>query len=98
MAENLNEYENEDIVTLTSEEGEQIEFYHEATIEYKEEKYVFLHPVVEIPEIGEDEIIIFKIVEGEKEDEDTLEPVEDDKILDAVYEEYIKLIEESEEK
>lgn len=81
----------EDIITLTSEDGEQIEFYHEATIEYEGEWYVFLHPVNEMPEIGEDEIIIFKLLKSEDGD-DSLEPIEDEELLDKVYEEYVKII------
>lgn len=86
----------EDIITLTSEDGEQIDFYHEATLEFEGQWFVFLHPVKEMPEIGEDEIIIFKLVKSE-EGEDALEPIEDEELLDKVYEEYVKLIDSYEE-
>lgn len=88
--------EKEDIITLTSEEGEQIDFYHEATIEYKNEWFVFLHPVQEMAEIGEDEVVIFKLIKSE-EGEDSLEPIEDEELLNNVYDEYVKIIDSYEE-
>jgi len=88
--------EQDDIITLTSEDGEQIDFYHEATIEYEGNWYVFLHPVEEMKEIGEDEVVIFKLVKGEEGD-DALEPVEDEALLDKVYDEYVKMVDSYEE-
>ena len=86
----------EDIITLTSEDGEQIDFYHEATIEYEGQWFVFLYPVEAMSEIGEDEIVIFKLVKND-DGEDALEPIEDEELLDKVYEEYVKLVEANEE-
>lgn len=89
--------EQEDIITLTSEEGEQIDFYHEATIEFEGQWYVFLHPVQEMAEIGEDEVVIFRLVKSEVDEEDSLEPIEDEELLDRVYDEYVKLIDSEDE-
>lgn len=88
--------EQEDIITLISDEGEEIDFYHEATIEYENEWFVFLHPVKDIPEIAEDEVIIFKLIKNDEE-EDSLEPIDDEELLDKVYDEYIKMIESYED-
>ncbi|MGI6701682.1 MAG: DUF1292 domain-containing protein [Christensenellales bacterium] len=88
--------DEEDIITLTSEDGEQIDFYHEATIEYEGGTFLFLHPVEEMEEIGEDEVVIFKLVKND-DGEDALEPVEDEALLDRVYEEYVKFVESYDE-
>lgn len=88
--------EQEDIITLTSDDGEQLDFYHEATIEYEDDWYVFLNPVKEMEEIGEDEVVIFKLVKSE-EGEDSLEPIEDEDLLDKVYEKYVAMIDSYED-
>lgn len=90
------DFTDEDIITLTSDDGEEIDFYHEATVEYNDEWFVFLHPVEKMEEISDDEIIIFKLVKNE-DGEDALDPIEDEELLEKVYEEYVKLIESYEE-
>lgn len=90
------EFTDEDIITLTSDDGEELDFYHEATVEYNDEWFVFLHPVEKMEEISDDEIIIFKLVKNEN-GEDALDPIEDEELLDNVYKEYVKLVESYED-
>lgn len=85
--------ENEEIITLLNDDNEEIEFYHIATIDYKEEWYIFLQPVEEMEGVSDDEVIIFKIG-TDAEGNDSFEPVEDEEVLQAVFNEFEKMMEE----
>lgn len=94
----LNEEEmlDDEIIELVDEDGKTVQFYHVATIDYKEEWYVFFTPAEEIEEVSEEEVVIFKLGVDE-EGKDIFLPVEDEALLQAVYDEYVKLMEEEEE-
>lgn len=87
------EDEESDIVELVDEEGKSVNFRHVATIDYKDEWFVFFSPVEEIEGVTEDEVVIFKLGTDET-GADVFLPIEDDKLLDEVYAEYIKVMEE----
>lgn len=99
MSEELNKEEyselDDSVLVLQDENGEDVEFYLIAEIDYKDEWYAFLQPV-ELGDMTEDEILIFKIVADENGD-DMYEPVEDEEVLNAVYDEYVKLAEEEDD-
>ncbi len=89
-------YENDDnrIIPFETEDGGVENLYHIATIEYNGEMYCcFQHAEPETEE-EEDEIIIFAL-KGEGENA-TLESVEDENILDGVFEEFCRQYEEYE--
>ncbi len=82
---------SDDIVTLLSADGEEIDFVEIAGIAHKGAFYAILQPV-EIPEgMEEDEALVFKVSRGEG-GEDKFEIVLDDEIIDAVFEEYNRLL------
>ncbi len=87
--------EEERIVTLVDEKGEEVNFYLSATIEHKGKQYAFLQPAEEMDDVEEDEVVIFEI-KDDPDDPDSilLDPVEDEELLDAVYHEYEKLEED----
>ena len=93
---NVNEEELSDIVELVDDTGRVLKFYHIATMDYKEGCYAFFQPAEEIEGAEEDEVIIFQISEDDKGDE-VLLPVEDEALLDEVYEEFVKMMEEDED-
>lgn len=83
------------IITLTDDEGNDVDFEEIAGIEIDDRFYLILVPV-ELPEgMGEDEALVFE-VSGEEGDE-SFEMVVDDAILDAVFAEYERLISEEAE-
>ena len=83
------------IITLTDDEGNDVDFEEIAGIEIDARFYHILVPV-ELPEgMGEDEALVFE-VSGEEGDEN-FEMVVDDAILDAVFAEYERLISEEAE-
>ena len=87
---------DEDLVVLTTDDGVEHNFYHVATVDYKNEWYVFFQPAEEIPDIDEDEVVIFRLEEDEN-GEDLFVPIEDENLLNEVYEEYVRMAEEEDE-
>lgn len=84
-------YENDDIVTLKSADGENIDFVEIAGIAKKGNFYVILQPVELLEGMADDEALVFK-VERTESGEDKYTIVIDDEIIDAVFEEYYKLL------
>ena len=75
----LNEEEN--ILTLTDENGNETAFEYLDVIEYKGEEYLILMPAEE----GSDEIVILQIEPVDEENENYL-AIDDEETLIAVYE------------
>lgn len=78
--ENLLPEEEETILTLTDENGQDVDFEYLDCLEYQGKEYLVLMPA------GEDstEIVILEVEPVDEENENYL-AVEDDTILDAVY-------------
>jgi uncharacterized protein YrzB (UPF0473 family) len=80
--EELEEFDENDIITLTDEDGNQIQALYLDTIEFEEQVYAALM-TMQSEEAGE--ILIFKIEDSEYEDMDDYVTVEDERILMEVY-------------
>ncbi|MCI7639856.1 MAG: DUF1292 domain-containing protein [Clostridiales bacterium] len=78
METNLPEEEETSILTLTDENGQDVDFEYLDCIEYQGTEYLVLMPE------GEDEIVIMEVEPVDEENENYL-AVEDEAILDAVY-------------
>ena len=87
--------ECEDDITLYDENNNPVLFEQVAVIPFNEKVYVILKPVTEVAGVGEDEALVF-VVE-EIEDEDTLVIETNEEIIDYVFEEYYKLLDEMDE-
>ncbi len=93
----LREVEQEelsDVVELVDDTGRTLKFYHIGTMEYKNEGFVFFQPAEEIEGTDEDDVIIFRI--GGDEGNEVLLPIEDENLLDEVYEEFCRMMDEDE--
>ncbi len=97
-----NEHEHEcdcgvedDIVELTTEDGKRLKFYFVGTIEYKGKNYSAFEPAEQIDGIEDDDLIIFELSGDDEETADLL-PIEDEKLLDEVFEEFCRILEEDE--
>ena len=84
---------NTDNIKLYNEKDEEIEFEQIALIPLDDVVYAILKPVMEIEGVADDEAFVFEIVEDEDNGE-SLRLVEDDKIIDAVFDDYNKLLDE----
>ena len=80
--EAFDENDEDNIIVLTDENGEETEFELVDVIQYEEKEYVVLLPTDENAE----EVLIMNSEATDNEDEDILTPVEDEKTLQAVYE------------
>ncbi len=85
IPENTEGEEVDNIVILNDEEGNEVQFEFLDLIEYNEEEYVILLPVED--EISEEpgEVVILK-VESTSEDEESYVSVEDEEVLNNVFE------------
>lgn len=79
--EELLQEEETSVITLTDENGEEMEFEYLDCIEYQEKEYLVLTPMGE----EEGQIVILEIEPVDEETENYL-AVEDEAVLDAVYE------------
>ena len=78
METNLPEEEEVSILTLTDENGQDVDFEYLDCIDYQGKEYLVLMPV------DEDEIVIMEVEPVDEENENYL-AVEDEAVLDAVY-------------
>ncbi|MBQ3493200.1 MAG: DUF1292 domain-containing protein [Clostridia bacterium] len=85
----------DDIVELTTEDGKKLKFYFVGTIEYQGKNYSAFEPAEQIDGIEDDDLIIFELAGDDEETADLL-PVEDEALLDAVFEEFCRVLEEDE--
>lgn len=83
----------EDIVELTTDDGKKLKFFFVGTIEYKGKNYSAFEPAEEIEGLTEDDLVIFELSGDDEETADLL-PIEDEKLLDEVFEEFCKALDE----
>ena len=87
--------DDDDVVTLMSATGEELDFVEIAGIAYRGAFYAILQPVELLDGMEEDEALVFKVTRG-KEGEDKFEVELDDTVIDAVFAEYNRLLDEAE--
>lgn len=86
------DFENDELITLISENGEEIDFYPIAKILLRGKTFMILQPVELLDGMGEDEALVFEY--STIDDQDHFEIVLDDGLIDEVFEEYNRLYEE----
>ncbi|MEI3395146.1 MAG: DUF1292 domain-containing protein [Clostridia bacterium] len=86
MEENYNEEDN--IVILNDEDGNEVKFEFLDLVELDDEEYVVLLPVTAEGEEDEGEVVILKVedTDDEESDEESYVSVEDEEILNKVFE------------
>lgn len=93
MSDEILEEEEEEIVELIDDNGNVLKFKLLDVTEYKGEKYTLLLAAEPNEEIAEDEVVIFRL----NEVEEVLEPIEDENLLEEVFEFYQSEIEDEAE-
>ena len=92
--ENVNEGEELDnILVLNDEDGNEVEFEFLDLIEYENEEYVVLLPVEEETE-EPGEVVILKLEDTESEEEESYISVDDEEVLNKVFEIFKKKFED----
>ena len=82
--ENLEQGQDDGIIELVDDEGTVVKFRLLDVTEYKGEKYTLLLAAEPNDDVEEDEVVIFRL----NEEEETLEPIEDEALLEEVFEFY----------
>lgn len=95
MEDNRMESGNE-IIELLDEDGKPVRFEHLMTVEYEGDPYVLLVPIDEVEDVDEDEVIILRIETGD-DGEDTYVGVEDEELLEKIFERYLEIAEADED-
>lgn len=92
----VEEFEDDDIITLISPDGDEIDFVEIAGIAHEGKFYAMLQPVELIEGMQEDEALVFEV--GRDDDgNDSFNIVTDDDILDIVFKKYNELLDSEEE-
>ncbi len=91
--EKLLDENNDENLVLYDENDNAVEFEQVAVIPYCEKVYAILSPVQKIEGVADDEAFVFVI--EEIDDEECIVMVQDNEIIDAVFVEYYKLLDES---
>lgn len=81
---------DDELIELIDDDGNIVKFKLLDVTEYKNEKYTLLLPAEENDEVEEDEVLIFRLNEKEQR----LETIEDDKLLQEVFDFYRQEVEE----
>ncbi len=86
--------EDDDIITLLSVNGEEIDFVEIAGIKLDSGFYAILQPVELLEGMDEDEALVFEVTTDD-EGENHFEICTDDDIIDEVFAEYNRLLDEA---
>lgn len=81
--------EDENIIVLTDDEGNELQCDYLDTVTYKNSNFVVLYPLDQDEEEGE--VIILELVENEQGEEEYL-TIEDEDLLDEVFDEYMRIM------
>jgi len=81
---------NTDNIKLFNEDNQEVEFEQIALVPIQNRVYALLKPVLSMEGIADDEALVFAI--EEVDDEDCLVIVEEDEIIDKVFEEYYEML------
>ena len=93
----MNTNEDDDVIVLYNEETDKDEeFYELATLDVDNKWYIVMKPVEQLPDIADDEVLIYEIIE-DKEGNSNFAPIEDDGVLEKVFNEFIAMLEEWDE-
>lgn len=91
--EELEQLEEEgEVIELIDDDGNVINFKLLDVTEYKGEKYALLLAAEPNDEIAEDEVVIFRL----NEEQEVLEPVDDENLLEEVFEFYQSEVDDEE--
>lgn len=86
--------EDDDIVTLQTADGQEVDFVQIAGIAHQGNFYAILQPVELIEGMDDDEALVFKVTRDD-DGNDHFEIELDDATIDAVFAEYNRLLDES---
>lgn len=91
-----NNMEMDNIIELFDENDNPVRFEHIMTLQYKSEDYVLLAPIDPSEDMEEDELLVLQI-ENDENGEEIYVSVDDDELVQKVFEKYLEIVESEEE-
>lgn len=91
-----NNMEMDNIIELFDENDNPIRFEHIMTVQYNGEDYVLLAPVDPTEDMEEDEVLVL-LIDNDENGEEIYVSVEDDEVVQKVFEKYLEIVESDEE-
>lgn len=85
--------DDDEVIVLMSADGEEVEFVEIAGINLHGKFFAILQPVELLEGMDDDEALVFEVVRAE-DGSDKFNIVIDDEVIDAVFDEYNKLLDE----
>lgn len=82
--------EQDNIVELLDENDNVVRFEHIMTVEYEGDKYALLSPLEEMEDAEDGDVVILRIDEGEEDD--SYVGIEDEALLEAVFQKYMEIV------
>lgn len=89
--------ENNNLVQLQDENGNDVNFEHLMTVEHEGSYYVLLEATEDMDDCQQGEAIILKIIRDEESGDDVYATIEDEDELNAVFEKCMAIMEEEDE-
>ncbi len=90
------ELDQEAIVELIDDDGNELSFEHLMSLEHNGSIYICLAPLEPMEDVAEDELVIMKILQDENGN-DYYSTIESEQELNEVFEKYLELAEADEE-
>ena len=84
--------EQDTIITLVDEEGNEVDFDLVATFDYEKKRYAAMFPLESVKNVADDEVVIFEVVKTAEGD--VFQPIENEILLDEVFNEFMEILEE----
>ncbi|MBR3502707.1 MAG: Holliday junction resolvase RuvX [Clostridia bacterium] len=91
-----NSMEMDNIIELVDENDNPIRFEHIMTVQYGGDDYILLAPVDPTEDMEEDEVLVLRI-DNDENGEEIYVSVEDDGLVQKVFEKYLEIVESDEE-
>ena len=88
-------YDNDGIIVLNTADGEEVEFLEIAGIAHAGNFYAILQPVELLEGMDEGDALVFRVTK-DSDGNDNFEIELDDEVLDAVFSEYNRLLDDQE--
>ena len=81
--------ENNSIITLTDETGRDVQFDLVCTFDYENRRFAAMFPMEQIEGVADDEVVLLEIV-----DDDRLIPIENEILLNEVFNEFMEIFDD----
>lgn len=93
--ENVEFFDDEEIITLYDEDDNPVDFAEVACVEYEGNFYALLQPVEPVEGMEEDEVIIC-LLEQQEDGTENVIPITDEELGEKVFNEYLKAVADEE--